>query len=83
MNVHAISAIATAILISYLKLNNNKVYNDCSWTIPELNRELKQWEYIYNCVRPHQALGYKTQLQFLKNRGIIHTNYPSTLSHMY
>ena len=58
--------------------------NDCSWTVPELNRELKQWEYIYNCVRPHQALDYKTPLQFLKDKGIINTNNcPFPLSHMY
>ncbi|MFI5322766.1 MAG: integrase core domain-containing protein [Thermodesulfobacteriota bacterium] len=31
--------------------------NDCPWTVPELNRELGHWNYIYNCVRPHQALG--------------------------
>ncbi len=55
---------------------------DCPWTVPELNKELKRWEYIYNCVRPHQALGYKTPLQFLKDKGIIHSNYPCHLSHM-
>jgi hypothetical protein len=26
----------------------------------KLNRELRQWEKIYNTVRPHQALGYLT-----------------------
>ncbi|MGE5443362.1 MAG: integrase core domain-containing protein, partial [Ignavibacteriales bacterium] len=82
--------------------------NDCPWTVPELNKELSYWNYIYNCVRPqlrqigatrcpsprvcgllrpnaliHRILGYKTPLQFLKDKGIIHTNYPSTLSHMY
>jgi hypothetical protein len=30
------------------------------WTVSELNQELKYWEYIYNCIRPHQALGYLT-----------------------
>ena len=30
-----------------------------------LNRELRQWEKIYNTVRPHQALGYLTPQQFL------------------
>jgi transposase InsO family protein len=30
-----------------------------------LNRELRQWERIYNTVRPHQALGYLTPQQFL------------------
>jgi len=24
----------------------------------KLNRELRQWERIYNTVRPHQSLGY-------------------------
>ena len=53
------------------------------WTVSGLNKELKKWEYTYNCVRPHQALGYKTPLQFLKDNGIIN-NYsnPSDLSHM-
>src|SRR5246500_1944233 len=55
--------------------------NDCSWTVPELNKELRHWNYIYNCVRPHQALGYKTPLQFLKDNGIIRTRDPSVLSH--
>jgi len=57
---------------------------ECSWTVPELNQELRQWEHIYNCVRPHQALGYKTPLQFLKDNGIVDANYPSHshLSHM-
>lgn len=55
--------------------------NDCSWTVPELNKELSHWNYIYNCIRPHQALGYRTPLQFLKDKGIIRTRYPSVLSH--
>ena len=36
-----------------------------SWQLAELNRELRQWERIYNTVRPHQALGYLTPQQFL------------------
>lgn len=57
--------------------------HDCSWTVPELNRQLVQWEYIYNCVRPHQSLQYKTPLQFLKDNGIVKKNYkPPLLSHM-
>ena len=32
----------------------------------KLNRELRQWEQIYNTVRPHQALGYLTPQQFLR-----------------
>jgi putative transposase len=36
-----------------------------SLPISELNRELQDWERTYNTVRPHQALGYLTPLQFL------------------
>jgi transposase InsO family protein len=56
--------------------------HDCSWRIPKLNRDLLHWEYIYNCVRPHQALKYKTPQQFLTDLGIVATPYPSHLSHM-
>ena len=37
----------------------------CSLEMNKLNRELRQWEKIYNTVRPHQALGYLTPRQFL------------------
>jgi transposase InsO family protein len=37
----------------------------CSLELEALNRELRQWERIYNTVRPHQALGYLTPQQFL------------------
>jgi transposase InsO family protein len=37
----------------------------CSLEMNQLNRELRQWEKIYNTVRPHQALGYLTPRQFL------------------
>jgi transposase InsO family protein len=36
-----------------------------SWHLPALNRELRQWEQVYNTVRPHQVLGYLTPQQFL------------------
>jgi transposase InsO family protein len=36
---------------------------DLDWTVPELNRELQVWERVYNTFRPHQALGYRTPLQ--------------------
>ena len=36
-----------------------------SFQLPALNRDLRAWERIYNTVRPHQALGYLTPLQFL------------------
>jgi putative transposase len=38
----------------------------CSLEMKRLNRELRHWENIYNTVRPHQALGYLTPLQFLR-----------------
>ena len=37
----------------------------CSLEMNKLNRELRQWEKIYNTVRPHQSLGYLTPHQFL------------------
>lgn len=52
------------------------------WNVTELNPELRRWENIYNCVRPHQALNYKTPLQFLKDNGIVSSDYPLNLSHM-
>ena len=52
------------------------------WNVTELNPELRRWENTYNCVRPHQALNYKTPLQFLKDNGIVSADYPSSLSHM-
>jgi transposase InsO family protein len=35
------------------------------WSLPQLNRQLRTWETIYNTVRPHQALDYLTPQQFL------------------
>jgi transposase InsO family protein len=37
----------------------------CSLEMKKLHRELRQWEKIYNTVRPHQLLGYLTRQQFL------------------
>ena len=54
---------------------------ECSWRVPQLNRELLQWERTYNTIRPHQALGYLTPLQFLQQLGIIPNKSPS-VSHM-
>jgi len=31
-----------------------------------LNQALLKWEKVYNTIRPHQALGYLTPLEFLK-----------------
>ena len=39
---------------------------DSSFEIAELNRALMEWERVYNTVRPHQALGYLTPEEFLK-----------------
>lgn len=41
---------------------------DTSWTLGTLNQQLQAWEEIYNTVRPHQALGYLTPQQFVKQR---------------
>lgn len=54
----------------------------CAWTVAALNPELRRWEHTYNTIRPHQALGYRTPLQFLHDHGIIPAIRPS-LSHMY
>ncbi len=34
-------------------------------TVAELGAELRQWEQLYNAVRPHQALGYRTPAEFI------------------
>jgi len=39
---------------------------DSSFEIQELNRALLEWEKVYNTIRPHQALGYLTPLEFLE-----------------
>jgi putative transposase len=56
--------------------------SECSWNVTELNKELRDWEHVYNCIRPHQSLDYKTPLQFLKDKGIVKPDCPTTLSHM-
>jgi transposase InsO family protein len=35
-------------------------------TVPAVNRQLREWERIYNTIRPHQALGYRTPREFLR-----------------
>jgi transposase InsO family protein len=54
---------------------------ECSWITTELNQELLQWEKTYNTIRPHQALGYLTPLQFLQQRSMVPNKNPS-VSHM-
>lgn len=39
---------------------------DLPWSVAELNQHALAWERVYNTVRPHQALGYKTPKQFLE-----------------
>jgi len=39
---------------------------DLPWTVGPLNRKLRAWERIYNTVRPHQPLGYRTPQQYLR-----------------
>lgn len=34
--------------------------------VEEVREELLEWEYIYNEIRPHQSLGYKTPSEFLE-----------------
>ncbi|MGD9891370.1 MAG: integrase core domain-containing protein [Dehalococcoidia bacterium] len=38
---------------------------DGAWTLADLQPALRQWEIVYNTVRPHQALGYRTPAAFL------------------
>jgi len=38
---------------------------DSDFTIADLTPKLLEWERVYNTVRPHQALGYRTPQQFL------------------
>jgi CheY-like chemotaxis protein len=54
-------------ILSRKSLYSGKRFNS---TTSYVFQRLKRWEYIYNCVRPHQALGYRTPLQFLKDNGI-------------
>jgi len=53
-----------------------------SWTVKDINQELRDWEHTYNCIRPHQSLNYKTPLQFLQDCGILQRDDSSGLSHM-
>jgi transposase InsO family protein len=55
---------------------------DVPWNVTDLNPRLQKWEYVYDCIRPHQALNYRTPLQFLKDNGIVSSDYSPNLSHM-
>ena len=41
------------------------------YTVAGIRSAQSQWEDIYNTVRPHQALGYLTPLQYLEQHGIL------------
>jgi transposase InsO family protein len=41
---------------------------ESSFELSELRWEFSRWEEVYNTVRPHQALGHLTPLEFLKRR---------------
>jgi hypothetical protein len=38
---------------------------DSDFTVVALQDPLREWERVYNTVRPHQALGYLTPQQYL------------------
>lgn len=40
---------------------------ELEWTVDAIRRPLRRWEGISNTVRPHQALGYRTPQQFLRD----------------
>jgi len=40
---------------------------DLDWTLAKLKPELLAWEKVYNTIRPHQSLGYRTPLQALRD----------------
>ena len=39
---------------------------DLEWTVGKLKPQLLAWEAVYNTVRPHQSLGYRTPLQAVR-----------------
>lgn len=39
---------------------------EIDWRVGELNKQLKEWEKVYNEIRPHQSLGYLTPLEWLR-----------------
>lgn len=54
---------------------------DSNFELSQLRADLLAWEKVYNSVRPHQALGYLTPLQFLKQQG--HHSEKEHVSPMY
>ncbi len=41
---------------------------DSSFELAEIRQQLLEWETTYNTIRPHQALGYLTPLEFLQQK---------------
>jgi len=39
---------------------------DLDWTVGKLKPQVLAWEEVYNTVRPHQSLGYRTPLQAVR-----------------
>jgi hypothetical protein len=39
---------------------------ESSFNVAEMSGELLEWEWIHDTIRPHQAPGYLTSLQFLE-----------------
>lgn len=44
-----------------------EVTPDLPWQVDDLNKRLRKWEYVYNHIRPHQALHDLTPAEFLAN----------------
>ena len=40
---------------------------ELEWTVQAITRPLRHWERVYNTIRPHQALGYRTPQEFLRD----------------
>jgi transposase InsO family protein len=51
--------------------------------LPSLNQALEKWEYIYNHIRPHQALDGKTPAEYIKHYHPEMASKMAQLSHMY
>lgn len=44
---------------------------DFPFELPALNQELREWEVVYNTIRPHQSLDYLTPLEYLEQRNLV------------
>lgn len=47
--------------------------SDIPQSMADHNEDLKYWQDIYNTVRPHQSLDFKTPLEILEEHGIVYT----------